>query len=399
METVIGKYGRLDVLLNNAGSTGPKTPLGGAAHARGSRGPARGRRERHRDRARGGLEPVRPDLEHVPRRAPHLQPGASIINVSTIFSRTRYYGRAPYVVPKAALNTFSRHLALQLGPEGHPRQRHLPRPHRERAHPQRVRGDGQAAKVEHGTTASDFLGTMALSVEKPDGTLAPSYPTIDDVANRMVFLGSDESNAFSSQSFEVTNGMQVWQESRSTFTARPELRTLDGSGVTVLVAAGDQVADALEIARVRRRPARTCCSGLGSEEGVRAAQAALSREGHDRNIEPVLFDRSRAGTLAEVLSASRAQASQAHGPLHGAVVLPAYGAYRFREPLCEVSDTDVDNFLTTELCGAISVARELTRFWQATAPRNAAPRAVFVSNGDDGAGNVYADILRAASRS
>jgi malonyl-CoA reductase / 3-hydroxypropionate dehydrogenase (NADP+) len=397
IETVIEKYGRLDILVNNAGSTGPKTPLGQAPLTR---------EEVDALRAAGAndTETVREAVSNLfgltwnmcRAAAPHLKPGASIINVSTIFSRTRYYGRAPYVVPKAALNTFSRHLALQLGPRGIRVNVIYPGPiESERIHNVFAAMD-KLKKVDHGTTAQDFLGTMALSMEKPDGSLAPAFPTIEDVAAAAVFLGSDESKSFSAQSFEVTNGMQVWQESRSTFTARPELRTLDGSGTTILVAAGDQVADALEIARVQASTGAHVLLGLGSEEGVRAAQAALGREGPDANIEPVLFDRSRAGTLAEVLSASRAQASQAHGPLHGTVILPAYGAYRFREPLCEVSDTDVDNFLTTELCGAISVARELTRFWHATAPRNSAPRAVFMSNGDDGAGNVYADILRAA---
>ena len=50
--------------------------------------------------------------------APHLAPGASVINVSTILSRTQYYGRTAYVVPKAALKTRWRQLAGQLGPRG-----------------------------------------------------------------------------------------------------------------------------------------------------------------------------------------------------------------------------------------------------------------------------------------
>lgn len=397
IETVVGRYGRLDVLVNNAGSTGPKTPLGQAPLTRD---------EVEALRAAGGndTETVRDAISNLfgltwnmcRAAAPHLRPGASIVNVSTIFSRTRYFGRAPYVVPKAALNTFSRHLALQLGPKGIRVNVVYPGPiESERIHNVFAAMD-RLKKVEPGTTAGDFLGIMALSRTDASGEVRQTLPTIDDVAGTVVFLGSDESLAFSAHGFEVTNGMQVWHESRSTFTARPELRTLDGSGTTILVAAGDQVADALEIARVQAATGAHVLLGLGSEEGVRAARAALGREGDDTRIEPVLFDRGRAGTLADVLSTSRARASRAHGPLHGAVILPAYGAYRFREPLTEVSDTDVDNFLTTELAGAISVARELTRFWGATAPRNAAPRAVFVSNGDDGAGNVYADILRAA---
>jgi malonyl-CoA reductase/3-hydroxypropionate dehydrogenase (NADP+) len=48
-----------------------------------------------------------------------------------------------------------------------------------------------------------------------------SFPTVEDVANTIVFLGSNESLAFSAQGFEVTNGMQVVQESRSTWVSRP----------------------------------------------------------------------------------------------------------------------------------------------------------------------------------
>ena len=47
--------------------------------------------------------------------APHMSVGASIINVSTIFSRTHYFGRIPYVVPKSGLNALSKGLALELG--------------------------------------------------------------------------------------------------------------------------------------------------------------------------------------------------------------------------------------------------------------------------------------------
>jgi malonyl-CoA reductase/3-hydroxypropionate dehydrogenase (NADP+) len=61
-----------------------------------------------------------------------------------------------------------------------------------------------------------------------------------------------------------------------------------------------------------------------------------------------------------------------------------------------VADADVSTFLDAELTGALAIARELARHWQAHPPRAAQPRVVFLSNGDDGAGNVYADVLRAA---
>lgn len=408
VETVIHELGRLDILVNNAGSTGPKQPLGNVPLTREEVDALRAAGANDTETVREAISNLFGLTWHMCRAAaPHLKPGSSIVNVSTIFSRTRYYGRAPYVVPKAALNTFSRRLAMQLGPRGIRVNVVYPGPiESERIHNVFAAMDG-LKKVPSGTTAQDFLGTMALSRgEDGNGGMRPTFPSIEDVANTIVFLGSDESRAMSAHGFEVTNGMNVWQESRSTLMSRPDLRTLDGDGTTVLVAAGDQIADALSIARVQADVGAHVLLGLGSEEGVEAARAALARDGggednvgrtgRDRRIEPVLFDRSRAGTLHAVLSGSGARASTTHGALHGAIVLPAYGAYRFRGALTEVSDTDVDNFLTTELAGAISVARELTRFWKETAPKGAAPRAVFMSNGDDGAGNAYADILRAA---
>ena len=401
IENVVQKLGRLDVLVNNAGSTGPKQPLGNVPLTREEVDALRAAGANDTETVRDAISNLFGLTWHMCRAAaPHLKPGSSIVNVSTIFSRTRYYGRAPYVVPKAALNTFSRHLALELGLRGVRVNVVYPGPiESERIHGVFKAMDG-LKKVPAGTTAKDFLGTMALSRETAEGSLQQSFPSIDDVASTIVFLGSDESRAFSAHGFEVTNGMNVWQESRSTWMSRPDLRTLDGGGTTVLIAAGDQIADALTIARVQADLGAHVLLGLGSEEGVQAAHAALAQDGlgagRDRRIEPVLFDRSRTGTLHAVLTGSRARSSDLHGALHGAVILPAYGAYRFRGGLTEVSDTDVDNFLSTELAGAISVARELTRFWKDTAPKDSAPRAVFMSNGDDGHGNAYADILRAA---
>jgi malonyl-CoA reductase/3-hydroxypropionate dehydrogenase (NADP+) len=404
VEQVIEKYGRLDILVNNAGSTGPKQPLGSVPLTREDVDALRAQGSNDTETVRDAVGNLFGLTWHMCRAAaPHLKPGSSIINVSTIFSRTRYYGRSPYVVPKAALNTFSRHLAMELGRKGIRVNVVYPGPiESERIHNVFAAMDG-LKKVPPGTTANDFLSIMALARDDAaDAAPKPTFPTIADVANTMVFLGSDESRAFSAHGFEVTNGMQVWQESRSTWMSRPELRTLDGVGATVLVAAGDQVADALEIARVQAGCGAHVLLGMGSEEAVRAAAEALKTDPAGDRIEPVLFDRRRTGTLAAVLSASRAAANPGRardggrGPLHGAIVLPAFGPWRFNAPLCEVSDTDVDNFLTTELAGVLYVGRELTRFWRENAPKGSAPRAVFMSNGDDGTGNAYADILRGA---
>ena len=390
IEAAVKQFGRLDILVNNAGSAGPKQPIDNLPLSRDELEALRQAGSTDSETvadAAGNLLGLTWNM--VRAAAPHLNPGASIINVSTIFSRTKYFGRAAYVVPKAALNAFSKQLALQLGPRGVRVNTVYPGP----IESQRIRtvfaAMDQLRKVEPGTTAADFVGTMALTRADDTPEARRSLPTVDDVANTIVFLGSDESRAFSAQGFEVTNGMQVVQESRSTWVSRPELRTVDGTGSTVLVAAGDQVADALTIARIQSRCGARVILGLGSEESVHAAGAALHEDEIDQRITPRLFDRDRPETLASVLD------DLDDSGLQGAIVLPAFGAWRFQKPLAEASDADVDGFLRAELTGAVGLARELSRLWNRAAPKGVVPRTIFMSNGDDAAGNTYADILRA----
>ena len=391
MESAIRHYGRLDVLVNNAGSAGPKAPIEKLPLAREELEALRAAGSNDTETvadAAGNLLGLSWNM--VRAAAPHLGAGSTIVNVSTIFSRTKYFGRAAYVVPKAALNAFSKQLALQLGQRGIRVNTVYPGP----IESQRIRTVFKAMdhlrKVADGTTAEEFISTMALARSDEDSGTNQSLPTVEDVANTIVFLGSDESRAFSAQGFEVTNGMQVVQESRSTWVSRPELRTVDGTGSTVLIAAGDQVADALTIARIQSGCGARVLLGVGTEEAVQAARAALRKGDAERRIEPMLFDRHRPETLAASLAAVEA----GHG-LHGAIVLPAFGAWRFKTPLAEASDADVEAFLKGELAGAIGIARELSRLWHRLAPAGVSPRIIFMSNGSDVAGNTYADILRA----
>lgn len=391
VEATMRHFGRIDILVNNAGSAGPKAPIEKLPLSRDELDSQRAAGSTDTETvadAAGNLLGLSWNM--VRATAPHLQAGASIINVSTIFSRTKYFGRAAYVVPKSALNAFSRQLALQLGQRGIRVNTVYPGP----IESQRIRtvfkAMDQLRKAPDGTTANDFISTMALSRAEPETGATHTFPSVEDVANTIVFLGSDESQAFSAQGFEVTNGMQVVQESRSTWVSRPELRTVDGTGSTVLVAAGDQVADALTIARIQAGCGARVLLGLGTEEAVQAAVAALQNSDADRRIKPVLFDRHRPDTLANSLaSVDPAQA------LHGAVVLPAFGNWRFKAPLSEASDADVEAFLKGELAGAIGIARELSRLWHRLAPSGVSPRIIFMSNGSDEAGDTYADILRA----
>ncbi|MES2525148.1 MAG: SDR family oxidoreductase [Gemmatimonadota bacterium] len=405
---LLRRVGRIDILVNNAGTAGPKCKLEDlplvAADLTVLREQGIDETETVGAAARNllGLS-----WNLVKALAPHLQAGAAIINVSTIFSRTQYFGRTAYVVPKAALNAFSRQLASELGARGirvntvFPGPIESPRIRNVFAAMDRLRQAGD------GTTASDFLGLMTLArnpqvdvARLADVTLAaepaaPSkgFPTVSDVANTIVFLASDESGALNGHNFEVTHGMSVRQESRSTWVSRPELRTVDGTGVRVLVAAGDQVTDAIAVARVQAGCGAEVRLTLGSEEGVRAARDALGIDAADARIQVSLLDRTRPSTVQGFFD--RLQA--AGETLHGAIILPAYGAWRFRGPFTTLPDGDVDAFIDGELVGMLTLARALTRVWRGETTLRSAPRVVFLSNGDDDAGNVYGDVLRAAA--
>jgi len=402
---------RIDILLNNAGTAGPKCRLQDLPltpdelHALRDRGIVESETVGAAARNLLGLS-----WNLVRAVTPHLRAGATIINVSTIFSRTQYFGRMAYVVPKAALNAFSRQLASELGPRGIRVNTVFPGP----IESPRIRTVFAAMdalrRAAAGSTATDFLGLMTLArnpaldtarqLSSEGGALgeqaspAPEkgFPTVTDVANTITFLASDESAAINGHNFEVTHGMAVRQESRSTWVSRPELRTVDGTGVRVLVAAGDQVTDALSVARVQATCGARVLLTLGSEEGVRAAEDALGVDAVDERIDVALLDRTRVDSVQEFFD----RLTDAGDVLQGAIIMPAYGAKRFRGAFSTLSDADVDAFVDGELVGMMAIARALTRLWGAGTPIRKYPRVVFLTNGDDGAGNTYADVLRAA---
>lgn len=394
IEQVIAKVGRIDVLVNNAGSAGPKCRLRDIPFTA-SELEALAEVGIHEKETVGAAARSLFGIawNFVRAVAPHLAAGSSIINVSTIFSRTQYYGRAAYVVPKAALNAFSRQLAAELGGQGVRVNTVFPGPIRS----ERIRTVFSAMdklrKVGDGTTARENFELMSLARSVDGAPPERTFPTVEDVANTIVFLASDESAAYNGHNFEVTHGMRVRQESRSTFVSRPELRTVDGTGVRVLLAAGDQVKDALTVARVQAACNAEVLLGLGSEEGVRAVQEALGADPVDQRIRPVLLDRMRPETVHALFEELRREGEV----VNGAIIMPAFGAWRFRGRFTEASDSDVTTFIDGELSGAMLLARALTGFWKdIEASLGNPPSVAFLSNGDDEHGNTYADVLRAA---
>ncbi len=391
---VVRRFGRIDVLVNNAGSTGPKQPIellpldtdelsalreGGSTDT-----------ETVGDAVRN-LFGVALNLARAV--APAMSEGGSIINVSTIFSRTSYYARAAYVVPKAAMNAWSRELSLELGARGIRVNLVFPGPiESERirtvfATMDKARGD------DPGTTASQFFEIMSLERSTGGKAKAKTFPTPDDVAMTCVFLGSEESAAYNGHDFEVTHGMSVRKEARSIYLSRPTMRSMDGAGLAVLIAAGNDWEDALEIAKIQIACGATVLLGLPRRADVAIAQARAKAENIDERLSITRFNR----TDPAGMEAALATYSETGPPITGALFMPVHAPGELTGELVAASDEDIAAFFDIELVGAIALARTLTRYWKQHDTLLQPPRFVFLSNATDGKGDVYANVLRAAT--
>ena len=393
---VIATHGRIDVVVNNAGSAGPRQPLRTVPLTRAELDALRAAGSTDSETVGDAMRSILGVAWHVANAAAKvMQPGGAIINISTIFSRTEYYARSPYVVPKAAMNALSRQLSFELGERGIRVNTIYPGPIRSEriqtvfAAMDKMRGD------DSGTTAKSFTALMSLKRAGEEPSAGRTFPTPKDVANTCVFLASEESAAFNGHDFEVTHGMWVRKESRSEFVSRPTMRTVDGSGLSVLVASGDALEDGLSVARMQAEVGATVLLGVPRDEDVVTVRAMLSARGPDMHIRIVRFDRSDTSTMELALH----DGPHGGGPIHGAIILPAFGPDRFRGLLCEISDADMDAFIDGELTGAIALARTLSRYWSARTDLLRNPRFIMMSNGNDGANNSYADLLRAALES
>ncbi|MCU0495424.1 MAG: SDR family oxidoreductase, partial [Chloroflexaceae bacterium] len=392
---VLQRLGRIDVLVNNAGSAGarqrlPDIPL--------TQAELRGNDTETLSAGVGNLMGISWNL--VRAVAPHMQPGGSIVNVSTIFSRTDYYGRIPYVVPKAALNALSQELAQELGARGIRVNTIYPGP----IDSERIRTvfkamDGLKGLPEN-STAEGFFNIMSLSRPTTEGELAKGFPKTLDVANAAVFLGSDESAAINGHALEITHGMDVPTESRTTFVSRPGLRAVDATNKVVLVCAGDQIEDAMALTGVLRSCEAEVVLGFRSKSAIAQVDMMLreSRQIQAANYNPPLVLHLNPLDNDSMHTAFTAILDQVGVP-NGVIILPAHGSHQRYPSPALADDAATQRFLQEEIVGAVALASRLARFWEERQAvpfgRKDAPRVLFMSNGDDGSGNVYANILRA----
>ena len=392
--SIVERFGRIDILVNNAGSTGPKQPI---EHLPFSRDELAALQKRGSNDSETVSDAMRSLLgvgwNLVRTAAPHMGEGSSIINISTIFSRTQYYARTAYVVPKAAMNAWSRELSLELGPRGIRVNLVFPGP----IESERIRSVFSTMDTMRGdapgTTANLFFDMMSLERSTNGNPKAKTYPTPPDIAKICVFLGSDDSASLNGHDFEVTHGMTVRKEERSVYLARPTMRSMDGEGLAVLIAAGDGWQDALEIAKIQLAAGARVLLGLTRQADVAIAHAKAKAEGVGDKLTIVRFNRTEPEAMELALDAYTAE----HAPINGAIFLPVLGAGELSGDLVDASDEDVATFMDVELAGSIALARTLSRYWKRNDNLLQEPRFLFITNPSDGQGNVYAQMLRAAT--
>ncbi len=249
-----------------------------------------------------------------------------------------------------------------------------------------MRGD------ERGATQAQYFGMMTLERNVEGEGRAKSFPTPDDVARTCVFLGSDDSAAYNGHEFEVTHGMAVRKEDRSTWLTRPAMRSLDGQGLAVLIVAGDDWDEALEIARTQIAAGARVLLGLPRQADVAIATKRAQTAGLGEALSITRFARNEPAQMEAAL-----EAYSNEGPvITSAVFMPFHAPPEFSGPLVEASDEAVERWIDVELFGAIALARTMSRYWSARGSLLQAPRFVFISNASDGRGNVYAQMLTAA---
>jgi malonyl-CoA reductase/3-hydroxypropionate dehydrogenase (NADP+) len=395
IEAIVARHGKIDILVNNAGSAGAQRRLADIPLTDAELGPG----------AEETLTTSVANLLGMPWHlmriaAPHIPPGGAIINVSTIFSYAEYYGRIPYVTPKAALNALSQIAARELGARGIRVNTIFPGPiESERIHTVFQRMDQLKGRAE-GDTAQQFLATMRLWRTNDQGNLERRFPTVGDVADAAVFLASDEAAALAGETIAVTHGMELPLRSETSLLARTDLRTIDASGRTTLICAGDQIEEVMALAGMLRTCGSEVIIGFRSATALAQFEQAVSESRHlaGATFTPPIalpLDPRDPTTIDAIFD----WAGENTGGIHAAIILPASS----REPanqVIEVDDAHVMQFLADEIVGTIVIASRLARYWQSQrltpGARARSPQVIFLSNGANAAGNVYGRIQSAA---
>ncbi|MCU0255278.1 MAG: SDR family NAD(P)-dependent oxidoreductase, partial [Vicinamibacterales bacterium] len=405
------QFGDPDALVNNADTSGPLQPLdripftaadlaslerGGATSATSGGGAAVAVAALpHTDTMFDAAAQLLTGPWHMTRASlPRLVVGGAIVNVVPVLSRMPFYGGIPYVVPTAALTALSQGLARELG-----RSDRAVRVNTVLAGPaesERLRAVFETADrlkgSEPGATAAAFLDTLRLRRPGPGGE-APRlvYPSPADVAGAVVWLVSPEAAACAGATLEVTHGLDVAGEARAELVSWPDMRLVDLTGRVILIVAGEDIDEALAYANAHlERGAQVVLAFRQLEVLERARLRAVERA--SRPLHLLQADPLRRESVAR---ASRFLADR-YGRLDAVLVLPSARPGTWGRSLAMAGDDLVRRFVADEVVAPVAIASALSgELHRVQRALKDAPAITFVTNRDDGAGNVFAEVARA----
>ncbi|KAL1717847.1 hypothetical protein EV715DRAFT_291779 [Schizophyllum commune] len=120
---------------------------------------------------------------------PHLRAPGRIINVSSLGARRGWAGYAVYCASKAALEGFTRALAVEIGAAGH-----------------------SVNAVAPGPTESDMLDTLSAEVieaQKQGTPMQNRIGTVDDIAQIVAWLAEESSRWVTGQTISANGGAEM----------------------------------------------------------------------------------------------------------------------------------------------------------------------------------------------
>lgn len=316
---------------------------------------------------------------------------ASIINVSTILSKTEYYGRIPYTVAKAGLNCLSTIMAKELGSKkGGIRVNAIyPGPVAgERIHQVFAKMDELQELSPH-STKTNILSRMTL---KPNGTMGELL-TKDEIVNTILFLSSSASSGLTGQHIEIAHGLELPQDSSVNVVENPQLSRVDFCKRTIWLLAGEDENDTLAaIQRFGELGANILLSSRNPSRIKTLRESLKNQSG------PAITELDISSTASWMHSLSEVQ-KHIHN-LVSVVVFPGTGLPSIEEELTQIHPKQVHQFLSEQIEEVVFIAHQLDIFFRRNeAFLSVSPQITFVSHSPRHAANALTKIYSSAVQS